>query len=199
MNKSKLIEIFERYGAYQKDHFLLSSGLHSEWYLQCALVLAHPKIAAKLCNELAKKFSAKGGSASGGSGKKIDVVIGPALGGIVVAYEVARAVGVKGIFAEREEGKMVLRRGFKINPDDRVLVVEDVTTTGGSVKEVIDLMRSYGAKIVGVGAIIDRSSGKVEFGIPFKTLVKLNIKTYQPENCPLCKKGIPAIRPGSRK
>lgn len=189
MNKGEVIEIFKRYSAYQKGHFMLSSGLHSEWYLQCALVLEYPKLTARLCSELAKKFS----------GKKIDVVIGPALGGIVVAYEVARAFGARGIFAEREEGKMVLRRGFKINPDDRVLVVEDVTTTGGSVKEVIDLMRSYGAKIVGVGAIIDRSGGKVKFGIPFKTLAKLNIKTYQPENCPLCKKGIPAIKPGSGK
>ncbi|KPK42285.1 MAG: hypothetical protein AMJ78_02985, partial [Omnitrophica WOR_2 bacterium SM23_29] len=128
MNKLKVIEIFRRCGAYQKGHFKLSSGLHSEWYLQCALVLEYPKLAARLCSELARKFNSR----------KVDVVVGPALGGVVVAYEVARALRARGIFAEREEGKMTLRRGFKINPNDRVLVEEDVTTTGGSVKEVID-------------------------------------------------------------
>lgn len=189
MNDSEVIDIFQRCGAYQKGHFLLSSGLHSERYLQCALVLKHPKLSAALCSELAKKFR----------GKKIDVVIGPALGGIVVAYEVARSLGAKGIFAEREEGKMTLRRGFKIDKGERVLVVEDVTTTGGSAKEVIELAKNYGAKIIGVGAIIDRSSGKTKFGAPFKTLAKLNIKTYPPQNCPLCKAGILAIKPGSRR
>lgn len=189
MKNSEVIELFKKYDAYKKGHFKLSSGLHSGYYLQCALVLAEPKVAAKLCGELAKKFK----------GKKIDLVVGPALGGIVVAYEVARALGVRGIFAEREEGKMALRRGFKITPSEKVLVVEDVTTTGGSVKEVIGLARSYSAKIVGVGAIIDRSGGKAKFGVPFKTLAKLNIKTYHPQNCHLCKAGIPAAKPGSRK
>ncbi|KPK38446.1 MAG: hypothetical protein AMJ78_09990 [Omnitrophica WOR_2 bacterium SM23_29] len=189
MSHSEVIEIFKRYGAYQRGHFILSSGLHSEWYLQCALVLEHPKVAARLCGELAKKFKHK----------RIDCVIGPALGGIVVSYEVARALGVKGIFAEREDGKMILRRGFRISRGDKVLVVEDVTTTGDSVKEVIDLAKVFGAKIIGVGAIVDRSSGKAKFRVPFKTLAKLKIKTFKPDRCPLCKKGISAIKPGSRK
>lgn len=189
MNRNEVIEVFKKHSAYQKGHFLLSSGLHSEWYLQCALVLEHPKLSAKLCGELAKKFRSK----------KIDVVIGPALGGIVVAYEVARSLGAKGIFTEREEGKMALRRGFKIDKGERILVVEDVTTTGGSVKEVVELAKSCGAKVIGVGALIDRSGGKAKFGVPFKTLVKLNIKIYQPNKCPLCKQGFPLIKPGSRK
>jgi len=117
----------------------------------------------------------------------------------VVSYEVARALGVKGIFAEREDGKMILRRGFRISRGDKVLVVEDVTTTGDSVKEVIDLAKVFGAKIIGVGAIVDRSSGKAKFRVPFKTLAKLKIKTFKPDRCPLCKKGISAIKPGSRK
>lgn len=193
------MKIFKDCNAYHKGHFKLSSGLHSGYYLQCALVLEDPKVAAKLCGELAKKFSAKSGSASGGRGKKIDVVIGPAIGGITAAYEAARALGARGIFSEREEGKMALRRGFRLNRGERVLVVEDVTTTGGSAKEVVMMAKALGAKVVGVGAIVDRSSGKAKFGVPFKSLAKLNIKTYQLEKCPLCKNGIPIIKPGSRK
>lgn len=189
MKNGEAIELFRKYNAYQKGHFKLSSGLHSGYYLQCALVLAEPKVAAKLCGELAKRFK----------GKKIDLVVGPALGGIVVAYEVARALGARGIFAEREEGKLILRRGFKIDKGKKILVVEDVTTTGGSAKEVIELAKSYGAKVIGVGAIIDRSGGKAKFDVPFKALAKLDIKTHQPQNCPLCKAGIPVIKPGSRK
>lgn len=189
MNRSDILKIFEERGAYLKGHFKLSSGLHSEYYLQCALVLAEPKISAKLCGELAKKFE----------GKKVDVVIGPAIGGITAAYEVARALSARGIFSEREEGKMALRRGFKLNRGEGVLVIEDVTTTGGSAKEVVELAKSYGTKVVGVGAIIDRSGGKAKFGVPFHTLAKLNIKAYSPEECPLCKAGLPLIKPGSRR
>lgn len=189
MKRKAVMDIFKEYNAFHRGHFRLSSGLHSEYYLQCALVLAEPKVAAKLCGELAKKFK----------GKKIDVVIGPAIGGITAAYEVARALGVKGIFSEREEGKMILRRGFKLDRGDRVLVVEDVTTTGGSAQEVVDLARSSGGKVVGVGAIIDRSGGRVRFGVPLKSLAKLNIETFQPDNCPLCRAGEPITRPGSRK
>lgn len=183
------MKTFERCDAFHKGHFKLSSGLHSEYYLQCALVLADPKIAAKLCKELANKFK----------GKKIDVVIGPAIGGITAAYEVARSLGARGIFSEREEGKMALRRGFKLERGEKVLVIEDVTTTGGSAQEVVELAKSLGAKVVGVGAIIDRSGGKAKFGAPFKSLAKLNIKTFQPRDCPLCKAGKPIIKPGSRK
>ncbi|MFH0771143.1 MAG: orotate phosphoribosyltransferase [Candidatus Omnitrophota bacterium] len=189
MKQEEVIRIFSDYGAYLKGHFKLSSGLHSEYYLQCALVLAYPNIAAKLCAELAGKFK----------NKKIDVVIGPAIGGITAAYEVARALKARGVFAEREEGRMTLRRGFNVSKKDRVLVVEDVTTTGGSAKEVVDLVKSFGAKVVGVGAIIDRSGGKVKFGVPFKSLAKLSVKTYDPQDCLLCKSGIPVIKPGSRE
>jgi len=182
------MKIFGRCDAFHKGHFKLSSGLHSEYYLQCALVLADPKVAAKLCKGLANKFK----------GKKIDIVIGPAIGGITAAYEVARSLGARGIFSEREEGKMALRRGFRLNRGERVLVVEDVTTTGGSAKEVVEMAKSLGAKVIGVGAIVDRSSGKARFGVPFKSLAKLNIKAYRAEKCPLCKNGIPIIKPGSR-
>lgn len=183
------MRVFERCGAFHKGHFKLSSGLHSEYYLQCALVLADPKTAAKLCKKLADKFR----------GKKIDTVIGPAIGGITVAYEVARSLGAKGIFSEREEGKMTLRRGFKLERGEKVLAIEDVTTTGGSAKEVVELAKSRGAKVVGVGAIIDRSGGKAKFGVPFKALAELDIKTFQPQDCPLCKAGKPITKPGSRK
>ena len=188
------MKIFEKCNAYHKGHFRLSSGLHSEYYLQCALVLANPKVAAKVCKALADKFSTKGVRRG-----EIDIVIGPAIGGITAAYEVARALGAKGIFSEREEGKMTLRRGFNIRPGEKVLVIEDVTTTGGSAQEVVGLAKGLGAKVVGVGAIIDRSGGKAKFGVPFKSLAKLNIKTFQPDTCPLCKAGRPITKPGSRK
>ncbi|MDD4878925.1 MAG: orotate phosphoribosyltransferase [Candidatus Omnitrophica bacterium] len=189
MNQESVMKIFEEQGAFHKGHFNLSSGLHSEYYLQCALVLSDPKIAAGLCRELAAKFK----------GEKIGVVIGPAIGGITAAYEVARALAARGIFSEREEGKMALRRGFKLEPGEKVLVIEDVTTTGGSAQEVIDLVKGLGAEVVGVGAIIDRSGGKAKFSVPFKTLAQLKIETFRPEDCPLCKAGKPITKPGSRK
>ncbi|MFA5147732.1 MAG: orotate phosphoribosyltransferase [Candidatus Omnitrophota bacterium] len=189
MNRKAVMDIFRKCGALHKGHFKLSSGLHSEYYMQCALVLADTKMSAKLCKELARKFK----------GSKASVVIGPAIGGITAAYEVARALGIKGIFAEREEGKMTLRRGFSIEPGERAIVIEDVTTTGGSAREVADLVKSLGAKLVGVGAIIDRSGGKAKFSVPFKSLAKLKIATFSPEECPLCKSGKPIIKPGSRK
>ncbi|MFA5165169.1 MAG: orotate phosphoribosyltransferase [Candidatus Omnitrophota bacterium] len=189
MNQKAVLDIFRKCNAFHKGHFKLSSGLHSEYYMQCALVLADTKMSAKLCKELAGKFK----------GKKANVVIGPAIGGITAAYEVARALGIKGIFAEREDGKMALRRGFTLSPGEKVIVIEDVTTTGGSAREVADLVRSLGAKVVGVGAVIDRSAGTAKFGAPFKSLAKLKIDTFRPEECPLCKAGKPIVKPGSRK
>ncbi len=171
-----------------RGHFLLSSGLHSPQYLQCALVLQHPKRATYLGKELSKKFSEE----------KVDVVIGPALGGIIIAYEVARALGIKALFAERAEEKMQLRRGFKINQGERVLVVEDVITTGSSVQEVIELVKELGGIVVGVGVLIDRSHGRVNLGVPLKTLASLNIETYPKESCPLCRQGLPLVKPGSK-
>ena len=188
MTDKDVIKLFETYNALLSGHFKLSSGLHSEKYLQCALILQYPDIAAGLSKELAAKFSKN----------EIDVVVGPALGGITLAYEVARALGVRGLFTERQEGKMVLRRGFSIKKGERALVVEDVVTTGASTKEVIEVVRSFGGVVVGVGSIIDRSSENLDFGAPFKSLAAIRIQTFEEKDCPLCKKNIPATKPGSR-
>jgi orotate phosphoribosyltransferase len=190
MSEKDVLKLFEQHGALLEGHFKLSSGLHSGKYLQCALVLQYPDAAERLSKALADKFSAK----------KIDVVIGPALGGITLAYEVARAMGVRGIFTERQDGKMVLRRGFSMSKGERALVVEDVVTTGGSTKEVIGLAKSFGAEVVGVGSIIDRSgSARIDFGVSFKPLVKMEAEVFEEDKCPLCKKNIPVIKPGSRR
>lgn len=189
MTEEEVLELFEKSGALLKGHFKLSSGLHSERYLQCALVLQHPGMAEKLAKAIANNFSED----------KPNVVIGPALGGVTLAYEVARAIGSRGIFAERQDGQMALRRGFAISKGEKALVVEDVVTTGGSIKEVIDLIKSYGADVVGVGSIIDRSGAEIDFGAPFRSLARVNIETFKEEDCPLCKKNIPVTKPGSRK
>lgn len=186
--EGNVISLLLKTGGLLRGHFLLSSGLHSPQYLQCALLLQHPKRASHLGKELAKKFNQE----------KIEIVIGPALGGIIIAYEVARALGTRALFSERVEEKMQLRRGFKINPGEKVLVVEDVITTGGSAKEVVELVNELGGVVVGVGALIDRSQGKVNFGVPLKTLASLNIETYSREACPLCREGLPLVKPGSR-
>ncbi len=189
MEQKEILGIFDKYGALLKGHFRLSSGLHSGNYLQCALILQHPDVAEKLSQALAKKFT----------GEKIDVVIGPALGGITLAYEVARAIGVRGLFTERQEAKMVLRRGFSIKAGEEVLVVEDVVTTGGSTKEVCEVVKSMGGVVVGVGSIVDRSDKVIDFGAPFKALAKVKVETFEENICPFCKSGIPVAKPGSRK
>lgn len=189
MTEKEVLGLFEKYGALLKGHFKLSSGLHSEKYLQCALVLQYPEVAEKLSRALAGKFSKE----------KIDVVIGPALGGVTLAYEVARAVGVRGLFTERQDGEMVLRRGFSISKGEKALVVEDVVTTGGSTKEVIELVKSFGASVIGVGSIIDRSNATIDFNAPFEPLAKIEVETFQEDRCPLCKKGTPITKPGSRR
>jgi len=189
MTEQEVLGIFDKYNALLKGHFKLSSGLHSEKYLQCALVLQYPDIAEKLSEELAGRFSQE----------KIDVVIGPALGGVTLAYEVARACGCRGIFAEREEGALKLRRGFSIEKGESVLVVEDVVTTGGSTKEVIELVKKCGGIVVGVGSVIDRSDKRVDFGAHFEALAKVKVETFNEKECPLCKKGIAVAKPGSRR
>ncbi len=189
MNRDELLKIYQDSNALLEGHFQLSSGRHSNRYLQSALVMQYPAIAEKLGRELASKFE----------DTQVDVVVGPAMGGITVAYEVGRALGVRALFTERENGKMTLRRGFKINKGEKVLVCEDVVTTGGSVREVIAFLESAGAEIVGVGYIVDRSNGKVDFGYPGKSLLSLEVVSYAPEDCPLCKTGSPAVKPGSRK
>jgi orotate phosphoribosyltransferase len=176
-------------GALLKGHFMLSSGLHSGQYLQCAMLLSRPSYAAKLCKTLAKQFSKD----------KIDIVIGPAYGGIILSYELARALGAEAIFAERKDGIMQLRRGFTIRQGQRVLIAEDVITTGKSVKEVIKAIKPYKPRIVGIASLIDRSNKKDIFkNTRLQCIKKINIKTYKPSTCPLCKEGIPLVKPGSR-
>lgn len=189
MTGKDVLYMFTKYEALLNGHFKLSSGLHSEKYLQCALVLQYPPVAATLAKELGARFTKE----------KIDIVIGPALGGVTLAYEVARAVGARGLFTERQDGKMVLRRGFAIKNGEKVLVVEDVVTTGGSTKEVMDVVKSQSGIVVGVGSIIDRSAEKINFGVKFEALAKVSVKTYQETDCPLCKANIPVTKPGSRR
>lgn len=181
--------VFKESGALLQGHFLLTSGKHSAQYMQCALVLQYPWLAATLGQALAEKFDGLG----------VEAVVGPAMGGILVAHEVGRALGVKALFSERQNGEMTLRRGFILQPGEKVLVVEDVITTGGSVWEVLALVQAAGARPVGVGALVDRSGGQVTFdGLLFRSLLPLKIETYEPEDCPLCGQGIPLVKPGSR-
>lgn len=189
LSKEEIMNIFEKTNVLQTGHFRFTSGRHGDRYLQCAQLLQYPQYAALLCTQLALDFW----------DECIDVVVGPAVGGIIVAYEVARVLGVRGIFAERENEKMQLRRGFSIKPAERVLVVEDVTTTGGSVKEVIDLVRANGGEVAGVGTLIDRSQGRAVFGTKMASLIQLDFCDYSAEECPLCQQGIPLVKPGSRK
>ena len=199
MTKESVLKIFEENGALLKGHFLLTSGLHSDRYLQCALALQHPAVAEELCAELAAKVKADSNIG------RIDFVIVPALGGVIVAHEVARAlgVGVRAIFTERQEKTMTLRRGFQIKPGERCLVVEDVITTGGSTREVMEVVARHGGVTVGVGSLIDRSlnaSGDaVDLGVPRHALAALEVPTYKPEECPMCREGSSAIKPGSRQ
>ncbi|MDD5680954.1 MAG: orotate phosphoribosyltransferase [Candidatus Omnitrophica bacterium] len=188
MKNTEVMEMFKKRGAFLSGHFRLTSGLHSGHYLQCALVLQHPEDAERLGRAIGEKFKKDG----------ITVVAGPAIGGIIIAHEVARSLGVRCIFGEREEGKMKLRRGFRINPGDKVLVVEDVITTGGSIKEVINIAKEAGGKIAGTASIVDRSGGKTDFGVKFETLMTLNIETFGKEDCPLCNENVPIAKPGSR-
>ncbi|HWI55450.1 MAG TPA: orotate phosphoribosyltransferase [Desulfobacteria bacterium] len=189
LTHDEAIDIFTKANALLTGHFRLTSGRHSAKYMQCAQVLQYPQYASILCDSLAEKFK----------GTQIDLVVGPAMGGIIVAYEVGRALGVKTFFTERENGAMALRRGFTINPGEKVLVVEDVVTTGGSVKEVIEVVREKGGEVVGVGVLVDRSAGKADFGVPTQSMLQLEIESYDPEECPLCKQGLPVIKPGSRQ
>ena len=189
MNENDILKIFRSEKALLSGHFLLSSGLHSPHYMQCALLLQKPWVAQELCKALAKKLS----------GIKADVVVGPALGGVIVSYEMGRALKVRSIFTERVDGTMVLRRGFGLRKNEKVLVVEDVVTTGKSTREVIELVKENQAKLVAVAAIVDRSDSAAIFDAELFSLLKINIKTYRPEICPLCKEGkLPVVKPGSR-
>lgn len=196
--REELLKMFELAGAIRHGHFELSSGLHSATYVQCALVLQYPRFAENLGQALAALFS----------DARIDAVVSPALGGVIIGQEVARALpaprdtvggGVPALFVERDaSGTMTLRRGFTLHPDQHVLVVEDVWTTGGSTQETIHVVEEAGGRVVAAGALIDRSGGKIEFPVESNALVELQIESYEPEDCPLCRQGSAAVKPGSR-
>lgn len=188
MTNQEVLQIFKDCGALLEGHFKLSSGLHSSKYLQCAKVLQHPEISEKLCKELAQKLKAI----------KIDVVIGPAMGGVVIAYELARQLGVRGIFTERVDGQVTLRRGFSLEKGERCLIAEDVVTTGKSTKEVIDVINQSGAEVVACASLIDRSNGTVNFGVPLASMAAVNVETFEEADCPMCKEGLALEKPGSR-
>jgi orotate phosphoribosyltransferase len=189
MDSGEVVERFRRTGALLEGHFVLTSGLHSTNYLQCALVLQHPAEAEAFGRALAERFA----------GEQVETVAAPAIGGIVIGWEVARALGARSIWTEREGGRMTLRRGFGVRPGERVLVVEDVVTTGGSTRETIEALRDAGADVVGAASIIDRSGGRAEVGVPRVALATLDVPAHEPASCPLCAEGLPAVKPGSRK
>lgn len=189
LTNKEMLEIFERTESMLKGHFILTSGRHSDTYMQCAKLFVHPKESEKICSALAQKL------------KEVhaETVASPAVGGIIMGYELARQLDCKNIFFERQDGVMTLRRGFSIQKGARVVVAEDVVTTGGSVKEVIAALQSAGANVVAVASIVDRSNGEIDFGVPFHSLLSMNIRSYEPEACPLCKENkTPAVKPGSR-
>lgn len=183
-----IIKIFGKTGALLKGHFRLTSGLHSPTYFQCAIVLQYPEYCQLLADKIVNYFR----------NKKVSLVISPAIGGIVIGQEVGRQLGVRTVFAEREAGKIKLRRGFEIKSGENVLICEDVVTTGGSVFEVIDLVNQFRAKLVGVGYIVDRSNNQVQFDLDQFSVVQLKVTTYNADACPLCLKKVPIIKPGSR-
>jgi orotate phosphoribosyltransferase len=196
--REELFQLFETAGAIRHGHFELSSGRHSDTYVQCALVLQYPRFAEKLGQALAEFFS----------DARIDAVVSPALGGVVIGQEVARALpsprdtvggGVPALFVERDgSGTMTLRRGFTLKPDQHILVIEDVWTTGGSTEETIHVVQEAGGRVVAAGALIDRSGGTIEFPVESNALIQLKIDSYDPEDCPLCRQGSVAMKPGSR-
>jgi orotate phosphoribosyltransferase len=188
MTESEVLTLFRRSGALLEGHFRLTSGLHSPGYLQCALVLQYPRDAEALGAALAHRILSLGA----------ETVLSPALGGIVIGQEVGRALGVRAIFAERQDGALTLRRGFSLEPGEKVLVVEDVVTTGGSTRETMDVARAASAVVVGACSIVDRSGGNQHLGVPYHALLPMDVKTYAPEACPLCRDGVPIVKPGSR-
>jgi orotate phosphoribosyltransferase len=188
LTERETLERYEKRGALLRGHFRLTSGLHSDIYLQSALVLQHHEDAAALGDALAAPFR----------GDRVQTVLAPAIGGILVAHEVARALGTRALFTEREGGTMRLRRGFTLAPGERCLVVEDVITTGGSTREVVQCVEEHGGVVVGVGSLIDRSGGAAAFSVKRVALATVSATTHPPESCPLCQRGSQAVKPGSR-
>ncbi len=189
MKREDILKLLESVGAIRQGHFELSSGRHSGTYIQCALVLAHPVHAEQLGRALADRFR----------DLSVACVVSPALGGIIIGHEVARGLGVRALFVERDRsGLMALRRGFELNPGERVLVVEDVWTTGGSTRETIGVVEQEGGLAVAAGALIDRSGGRLELNVPSRALLEMDVPSFEPDECPLCRTGSAATRPGSR-
>lgn len=189
MSSEEVIQKFRDTGALLEGHFVLTSGLHSNVYLQCALVLQHPEQAESFAREIAAKFK----------DQEIQVVASPAIGGLIIGHEVARALEARFIWTERENGKMTLRRGFSLAPNERALVVEDVVTTGGSTRETVETLQAAGANVIGAASIIDRSFGRAEVGVPRIALATLNVEAVEPAKCDACARGEIAAKPGSRK
>jgi orotate phosphoribosyltransferase len=188
MTRDELLDLYRRSGALLEGHFRLTSGLHSTGYLQCALVLQYPPHAETLGRAIADRTREL----------RPTVVLSPALGGVVIGHEVGRALGVRAVFCERQDGALMLRRGFVISENDRVLVVEDVLTTGGSTRETMQVAKAAGGQVVGAASIVDRSGGSAQFDVPFAALLEVALPTYEPAACPLCARGLPVVKPGSR-
>lgn len=191
ISRDRVTEILKEAGVLLEGHFLLTSGRHSNRYLQCAKIFRNTKYSEELCGALAEQFK----------DDDIQLVIGPAMGAVQMAYEVSRHIGCENFFAERDEnGEMALRRGFAVEESQRVLIVEDVVTTGGSVREVMELVRRAGGVVAGVGSIVDRTGGKIDFGVPFRAVYAADVTSWEADECPLCKEGVGApVKPGSRK
>lgn len=188
LTDADVLQVFRDTRALLEGHFLLRSGLHSRQYFQCASVLQYPRIAEQLCGELAAKLKNAGAQ----------TVISPAMGGLLIGHEVARALNVRHIFVEKNAAeKLELRRSFQVAPGEKVLVVEDVVTKGGRVQETIEIVRGLGGEVAGIGALVDRSAGKVNFGVRLESLLRLQIETFEPAACPLCQAGTPVVKPGS--
>ena len=189
MTEAEIVNVLKESGALLNGHFQLRSGLHSDHFFQAALLLQYPDKAEIVCRHIAEKFK----------GVQIDAVISPAVGGLIVGQEVARALGCRAIFADKEDGELVLKRGFSIKPGEKILVAEDVVTKGGRVQQTIDLVHAKGGDVVGVGVIVDRSGGTASFDVPaFVSALKLTLPTFEPESCPLCAQKLPIDRPGSK-
>lgn len=186
MNDTTVLHMLEETNAVMHGHFLLTSGLHSPTYVEKFNVLQQPRYTEALCKEIAARFV----------NDNVELVVGPMTGGILLAYEVAKNLGTRFFFTERVNGKMTFKRGFHIEPGNRVLIVEDIVTTGGSVREVLDVVKSEGGVPVGVGLLVDRSGGKVDFGVRTEPLLRLDVEAYKPEECPLCQKGVPLTQRG---
>jgi orotate phosphoribosyltransferase len=189
LNQEQILNIFYQTGALMEGHFRLTSGRHSDQYVQCARVLQYPDHTSIFCREIMQDFLDQG----------IEAVVGPAMGGIVLAYEAARQLGARALFSERENGIMTLRRGFSLEPGQKAVVVEDVITTGGSVQEVVQMLQSLGVQVAGIACLVKRTREELDLGAPLRALLTVEIKSYPPEQCPLCQEGLALTKPGSRK